>query len=71
MYDNNDDVPNIGDSPFPVKLNNAATIKALKDLGLSKAADPDESSARHHRLLANELTSSLFLLFLLPQQKLL
>ena len=66
-HDNNDDFPYIGDSPFPnippIELHCLGINKVLKSLDPSKAAGPDGLPSRYLKLIANELTPSLFLLF--------
>ena len=66
-HDNNDDFPYIGDSPFPnmppIKLHYVGINKVLKSLDPSKAAGPDGLPSRYLKLIADELTPSLFLLF--------
>ena len=66
-HDNNDDFPYIGDSPFPnmppIELHCVGINKVLKSLDPSKAAGPDGLPSRYLKLIADELTPSLFLLF--------
>ena len=67
LHNNNDNLPDIGESPFPsipfIKIECSGINKLLKDLDLSKAAGPNKLLARYLKLIANELTPSLFLLF--------
>ena len=66
-HDNNDDLPDNGESLFssipPIKIVSVGINKLLRDLYPSKAAGPDKLPARYLKLIANELTPSLFLLF--------
>jgi len=66
-YDDEMDLPNIGNSPYPsippIDLVSAGINKVLKNLDPSKAAGPDGIPARYLKLIADELTLSLLLLF--------
>ena len=67
MHDNNHDFPYIGDSPFPnippIELHCLGINKVLKNLDPSKAAGPDGLPSKYLKLITDELTPSLFLLF--------
>ena len=66
-HDNNDDFPYTGDSPFPnmppIELQCLGINKVLKSLDPSKAAGSDGLPSRYLKLIADELTPSLFFLF--------
>jgi len=66
-HDNDMDLPNIGNSPYPsippINLVSAGINKVLKNLDLSKAAGPNGIPARYFKLIADELIPSLLLLF--------
>ena len=63
----NDSIPDIGESPYlniPVIDSQASGItKLLKDLDPSKATDPDIIPAKFLKLVAEDLTPCLFILF--------
>jgi len=58
---------NIGNSPYPnipsIDLISASINEVLKNLDPSKAAGPDGIPARYLKLIADELTPRLLLLF--------
>jgi len=62
-----DDLPSIGDSPFPsisqINLQASGITKLLKDLDPSKAAGPDHIPAKFLKMFVEDLTPCLFILF--------
>jgi len=62
-----EDLPSIGDSPFPsisqINLQASGITKLLKGLDPSKAAGSDHFPAKFLKMLAEDLTPCLFILF--------